>query len=530
MRLQILFVMVLTLASTRLARADGVDPLTQEDHECVAALREAGSQHVTNLELANAAFSRAQWGEAARLYALLPSDSEEMSRLPLRRRCQALAELGQREEALSVCRELLRLVIPNAADLQANVAALMLGSGRPSDEDLQASRQMARRADGIDPDSVWSLGARCAIAQRVDDRSALADCSARLKALAPDHWLTQRFAPASGGAARLGKLALFGLLLLGLLLTLGHRLYSRRRTLTAAVVASAFAVLWSGPASAQAFGIVTEPATEPNSSGSTTPEEQEANPEALAFAEEAKLLQELTDKITAAESFIIEKQDWAAAVSAYVEIVTQAPHCGKCWRRLCEGFSYVADPVQGAHACRQTIASPDNNAWDRAMLVHHLLSGKSEAQPDVRAEAKRSAEEAVSMAPGERWGYDARCEIALRENNLANLKACAKKLDELAHDDRKTLSLLFASALAEQRLSDAEALIARGEKEGLDAASVRVMRDKLLSKSPLSARLRRALPSALLAMLLTAGLIAGIRFLLAARSRKAALSLPKNPA
>ncbi len=502
------------------ARAHAQDDLTQEDHEGLAALSEADSGNADVLRRAQLAFARASWAEAAELYGSLP-ESDEGSRLPLRRRCQALTALGRREEALATCQRLLRLVVPNAADLQATVGALMLGDGRPTDEDLMAAQQMARRAEGIDPDGVWGHAARCAIAERVGDRAAAAACGARLRQLAPEHFLAKRFGDAARSEpSRALQLFLLAALGLGTLLTLAHALVTRRRVATGAMLAAALVMACPLPAFAQAFGIVEEPATGPLYSGPPSEQQHAAESEVLAFKEEAKRLQELTDKIASAEAAILERQDWQAGVSTYVEVVTLAPYCGKCWRRLCEGFGYLSEPVEGAHACRQAIASPDNNAWDRAMLVHHLLSGKSEAQPEVRAEARRYADEAVTMAPGERWGYDARCQLALRESDLPRLGACAKKLTELAPDDRKSLSLSFVVALGEQRFDAAEALIDRGEKGGLDAASVRAMRDELRARHK---GLGRMLPG-LIAVLLAVAAFIALRLLSNLRTRKTNLA------
>jgi hypothetical protein len=520
-RLRLLAILAVAWLATfsQTARAQARDDLTQEDHEGLAALSQANSANADVLRRAQLAFARASWAEAAELYGSLP-DSDEASRLPLRRRCQALTALGRREEALATGQRLLRLVVPNAADLQATVGALMLGDGRPSDADLMAAQQMARRAEGIDPEGVWGHAARCAIAERLGDRAALAACGARLRQLAPEHFLAKRFGDAARSEpSRALQLFLLAALGLGTLLTLAHALMARRRVATGAMLA-ALVMACPLPAFAQAFGIVEEPATGAPYSGPPSEQQHAAESEVLAFKEEAKRLQELTDKIASAEAAILERHDWQAGVGLYIEVVELAPYCGKCWRRLCEGFGYLAEPVEGAHACRQAIASPDNNAWDRAMLVHHLLSGKSEAQPEVRAEARRNAEEAVTLAPGERWGYDARCQLALRENDLARLGACAKKLAELAPDDRKSLSLSFVVALGERRFDAAEALIDRGAKEGLDRASVQVMREQLRAKAP---GLWRMLPG-LVAVLLAVAAFIVLRLLSKLRTRKTNLA------
>jgi len=507
------------------------DSLTQEDYESVSALRAAGPDVARKLSEADAAYARGQWTQAAALYGELPSDDEAGARFPLRRRCLALAELGQRALAVEACQKLANLVIPNAADLQAMIGASMLGTDRPRDAELKQVLAMSQRIENMDPDGPWLPVARCEIAERLKDRGSLETCVAQLKEMAPEHRLTRRFQQALGQGPRLAsflKLGLLGALGLGTLLTLGHRVFSRRRRAVATMALPVLVLLlaWPGRAGAQDFGIITEPPSSgPQYSGPPTEGEAKADELDKELQDETQLLSELTDKIKAAEALILQKNDWPGALVDYNAIIAKVPYCGRCWRRLCEGYSYVGMPVEGAHACRQVIASPDGNAWDRAMLVHHLLTGPDRDKKETREEAARAAADAVKLKPDDRWGYDALCEIALSDNDLPALKSCSDKLNQYAPDDRKTLSLLFTVALAEKRFSDAEALIERGRKGGLDAGTVAVMRKTLAAQGPIWWRLRESAPLGLLAAAIAAALAFGIRFLLNVRARSRAAAL-----
>jgi len=512
------------------------DSLTQEDYESIFALRDAGPEVTQKLHEADAAYARGEWQKAAAAYAQLPTGEDGASdgaaaRLPLRRRCQALTELGQKSKALEACKQLVNLLIPNAADLQATIAASMLGTGRPSDAELKQVLTMSQRIENLDPDGPWLPAARCAIAERLKDRASLETCTAQLKEMAPQHRSTRHFQQALGQGPRLAmflKLGLFAALLLGTLLTLGHRVLSQRRRALATVALPLLVLLLSWPrrAAAQDFGIIAEPSSGPQYSGPPTEAEAKADELDKELQDETQLLSELTDKIKAAEALILQKNDWPGALVDYNSIIAKVPYCGRCWRRLCEGYSYVGMPVEGAHACRQVIASPDGNAWDRAMLVHHLLTGPDREKKEIRDEAARAAADAVKLEPAERWGYDALCEIALSDNDLPALKSCSNKLDQYAPDDRKTLSLLFTVALADKRFGDAEALIERGRKGGLDAGTLAVMRKTLAAQGPIWWRLRQSAPLGLLAAAIAAALAFGIRFSinLRARSRASALA------
>ncbi|RYZ06964.1 MAG: hypothetical protein EOO73_14345 [Myxococcales bacterium] len=530
-----LMLVLLALAVTSLslpaaaARSATSEPPIPSDYESRSAIG-SNPAHAAILEKADAAFAEGRWAQAASLFGSLPTEDEEAAHYPMRRRCQALTEQGLRAEAVDACNSLLRRVVPDAADLQAAVAALMLGSGRPSDADLKQATLLMQRVEGLDPGSVWSEAARCNVAERISDRAALAGCSAQLAQLAPGSRLARPFTEVAEGAQRRRflKLGLLGAFALALLGTLLHRVFSGRRA--AAMISAAFALLcFQVPAHAQAAApgaAAPDAAPVPPASGSMSEDPQDV---ASAINRDMELVQKLAEHVSQAEE-LVKKNDWAGAVNEFVEVVTQAPYFVKGWRRLCEGYAYLGVPVEGAHACRQVLESPDSNAWDRAMLVHHLLSGPEGKKTEVRAEAKQLADAAVALAPGERWGYDAQCELALLVDDFVTLKSCSEHLDRLAPDDRKTVALAFSVALREKRLSDAEAIIERASAGGMDAASVERMRQMVAAQRPLLARVWRAAPLGV-GLGAMAGIIALLgRFFWGMRSRAQRLSLTESRA
>lgn len=483
--------------------------LTPEDHEERATLQAAAPELFQQLEHADRNFARGDYAAAEREYASIIEASPEPIGYPRRRRCQALTELGQREAAITACRDLLNTVVPSAADWEATVAALMLGEGKPSDNDLADARRFVARAEGADPESVWAAASRCAVARRLHDRAALSECAEQLARLAPDDALTRQFTaaqPAWHAALPWLKRGLLAALALAVTLTLLHRALGRR--VAAPALALAF-VLVSNPSSAQDFGIVEESAND-SCVGPPTAEDQTAADETDAFRDEMKLVQGILDKVKAAEQHI-ETGDWKSAVAGYNEVVTTIPYFVKGWRRLCEGYSSLGMPVEGAHACRQVLASKEAGAWDRAMLVHHLLTGPDAGKPATLSESKNLAAEAIAQAPAERWGYDAQCEVALKTEDTAALHRCTQKLDELAPDDRKTLSLLWSLALKEQRLNDAELLIERAQRSGMDEPTLTRMRQTLQARSSVGRRLMTSAPWGLVAAALGTALFVSAR-------------------
>jgi hypothetical protein len=158
------------------------------------------------------------------------------------------------------------------------------------------------------------------------------------------------------------------------------------------------------------------------------------------------------------------------------------------------------------------------------MLVHYLLVGKAGKTPAARDEARRLAEEAVAAAPGERWGYDARCEIAVATEDLKTLAGCTQKLRELAPDDRKTAYLGWWLALREGRYDDAEKVVDQAVTDGLDAASAANMRREIDTKRPLLSRVARHLPLGL-----GAGALAALVVLVVPRVARSLRSRQRQP-
>ena len=467
---------------------------------------------------ADAAFEARSWQKAAELYERASTMAKDEIAYPLRRRCEALTELRQRDAALRACKSMQNAKVSDAADLSALVGALMLGDGAATRTDLEMAKFLSRRIEGLDPDSVFSLAARCEVARRVGDGAALSACSKKLFELAPEHRLTRRFLASAHGGERSGtlKLLLFASLLIAIIATLAHRFFRpRRATHASTAVAAAMCLLCAAPfARAQAIGIIEEPA-DPNApaySGPPTKADLEHDGEVSAFKDEMKQLNELMDQINQAEDFITKKNDWPSGIKIYNQVITTIPYFVKGWRRLCEGYAALNLFEEGEHACRQVLASKEATAYDRALLVHHLLSGSKGKDPATRAEAKQLASDAVAAAPEERWGYDAQCEVAVLQKDRPALAACSKKLEQLAPDDRKTLAFAWSLAVTDQRYDDAARLIEDAKKRGLDEGTAKRMQRELESRLPLETRLKRRAPIGI-----AAGLVAAVAVMLVGR-------------
>ncbi|MFZ5893505.1 MAG: hypothetical protein ACOY0T_20760 [Myxococcota bacterium] len=483
---------------TSVSLAAPVEPRTPDDlEELMTAIPETPGLEA-ELQRADKAFEARNWQTALDLYRRAAELTKNEVAYPLRRQCEALTELGRRDEAMRACKGMQNAKVSDAADLSAVVGALTLGQGSLSPSELEIAKLLVRRIENMEPDSVFARAAQCDVARRVGDTSALSACSRQLLQIAPEHRLTRRFQQVASeqGKGRMLQLFALALLAVAILATLAHRfLRGRRGTRAAAVAAAACLIAAPSIVHAQAVGIVEEP-VDPNApvySGPPTKADLERDAELGAFKDEMKMLDELMGKINKAEEHIT-KNEWSKAVTLYNEVITTVPYFVKGWRRLCEGYVFLNMPEEGAHSCRQVLESKEATALDRAMLVHYLMSGPKRKDEASRQEAKRVAEEAVQLAPTERWGYDAKCEIAMVESDRTELANCSKKLQELAPDDRKTLAFNWTLAMMDKRFDDAQRLIEQAQQRGLDAVTAKRMQKELEAHLPLSARLKRNAP------------------------------------
>lgn len=103
-----------------------------------------------------------------------------------RRRCGELLQLGQRDAALTLCRDAAEKE-PIAPNLTALATALASGSSRskPSVSDLEEAYGLLSRAESLDPDDTYVALAQCQVAMQRQSVAELRNCSSRLDALAP---------------------------------------------------------------------------------------------------------------------------------------------------------------------------------------------------------------------------------------------------------------------------------------------------------------------------------------------------------
>src|SRR6185312_14484343 len=115
------------------------------------------------------------------------------SPLLVRRKCQALAALGRRDEAIDACTDAMKRSVNNGLVLRATAASLMSGKDAPSSTQVGYAMLHAERLRKIMQNEPWSAAAECDVAAKLGDMEMLNQCVARLRELAPDHYETKRY-------------------------------------------------------------------------------------------------------------------------------------------------------------------------------------------------------------------------------------------------------------------------------------------------------------------------------------------------
>jgi Zn-dependent protease with chaperone function len=167
--------------------------LEEFDRRILEELRSENPAAARLFEEADAARTAGRHGEAADLYRRVHVMVPRFSHA-LRRECNEEMALGNRPEALTLCRQALAI-----ADSPENQAALafLLTTGSAADTPTRAERSeaigIARRAVRDRPDDVFAQLAFCQVALATEDLPALKAGALRLRSIAPDEMSTHYF-------------------------------------------------------------------------------------------------------------------------------------------------------------------------------------------------------------------------------------------------------------------------------------------------------------------------------------------------
>jgi tetratricopeptide (TPR) repeat protein len=113
------------------------------------------------------------------------------SALAARRHCQALQQLGERDQAIAACRRAMQRE-GSPLDIRALVRVLLSSPKPPTFDDLYEMTLLTSRAQKSMPRQPWGYAAQCDIARRLGDAGLLDACQQALLRVAPEHAETKR--------------------------------------------------------------------------------------------------------------------------------------------------------------------------------------------------------------------------------------------------------------------------------------------------------------------------------------------------
>jgi hypothetical protein len=402
--------------------------------------------------------------------AAAPDDPADAS-LALRRECETLTAQGRRDEAVLACSNALQTV-RSGANVRALVSALVDGPTPPTSSELAIALTVtAQEHDrGGGP---TAAAAACDIAERIGDMIMLQQCADELRRTAPDDPATRR--AVSVLAAQCppwrfwGGWALIAAAVAGALVHAGRRAarrWARRASVPAAAAVTMVLLARPGAARADAPAVpehgwlnnkwhIDDEHPEAN-----IPSETERNADPLQFG---YWLQDLAWKAEHAS----RTGDHAAAVKYYSALAVAVPDRAIGFVKTCEEYEALGDGDKAIEMCGQALLRDGLTVHDYDHFIHLVLA---QPRPLRDKETASLAEVLLHMREdpaGRDFVDDLECQVGTRTSNVAQLEECTAALQARAPDDPKTISYLWALAVAKGNTGEAAKLVDRAKAAGV---------------------------------------------------------------
>jgi tetratricopeptide (TPR) repeat protein len=420
-----------------------------------------------------------------------------------RRDCEMRTAMGQRKEAILACSEALERLHSGISE-RALASAFIDGPSPPTNGDLYQAWLVMDRARNNPLGQVTLAATKCDLAERIGDGIMLQQCSDELGRIAPNDSATKRASAAlSAFGPRAGFWIGWGAVLAAVLLTLidafrQMRLRRRPGAPAAVLLASLLCTLVTLRADAKptpGANLSKWPVNLDNPEDGI-PNEKDRNEDPLNFgywlqdvAANAEIKSKAGDHETAAKL-------WAALGKA-------VPDRAVSYIKLCEEYELMGDLTRATSACGDALLRDGLRVQDYTHFVKVMLAKPGELrEKDVKA--LDAVLDHMKADPGGRdFVPDLECQVGAKTSNVAQLRECTTVLSVRAPDDAKTVTYLWALALAEGRFDDARKLGDRAKAAGVSGESVAAM-ERLTAAN--EARHRRTLVSLAAAALFAAGL------------------------
>jgi tetratricopeptide (TPR) repeat protein len=499
-------------------------PLDPADEREIATLRSAAPHAVALLDQGSALLEAGAFREAQALFLQAHTEYPNASIL-WRRDCEALTALGRREEAILACSNATQ-VIRTGPNVRAVVSALVDGPTRPTTIDLSEAVMLTatERSKGRGP---VPAAAACDIAERIGDMVMLSRCIEELESTSPrDPALARALRVLDAECPPYRFWVGWGAILAAVVITVGHalrrlrfRMRSTGASLVTGMVLSAALLVLPGTAAAQPQqqaaqrGMLSKWPVDDEDPGKNVPSEKERNADPLQFG---YWLQDVSLKGEHAS----KRGDHLAAARFYNVLAEQVPDRSIGFTRTCDEYELAGELDKAINMCAAALLRDGLRVKDYTHFVNLLV-----AKPGALS-AKETAALAQVIAhmradpAGQAFADDVECEVASRTSNIAQLKECTANLVARNPDDAKTISYLWALAVADGRLGDAQKLVERAKAAGVASEAVAKMQEATAKRS--TERVYRALLALLALGFLAVGVSVAARALKQRRALKGA--------
>jgi len=493
---------LLMLVSPRSLAATGEWQRNGYDSDDLATLQRRDPAFAAALLRGEAELRAGALPAAAATFAGLAKQAPE-SALTLRRYCQVLTELGQRQPAIEACEAAIRQR-QSAPTFRALVRALM--SASPTPEDLTFATQLASAAQRRQDDQPWGLAARADIAERMGDEKMLQSSVLELERIAPGHYETLRARQALNGFllpnwawagwAGLG-LALFGTLAHAAFAPLTRR-RARRRVLgvAASLVLVGATQLVPRPAFAAGDAAQATGAREPDDGALSkwpvsdadpkkslpTPAQRDANPMEFGYH-----MMDLADKADRAKA----KGDFLGVGKYYEAMAIAVPDRAIGYRKSCEGYEKAGDLEKALQMCRGALGAQGLELGDYLHFAQLLLAKPGPLAPTEVEDLTAITAHLKGETGGMVAGLQVQCGLAQRLDDVKLLEECATAVAKETPNDPKLPIYQWGIAMKREDYGRAREILAGARKSAVATPGIDVMDRMTQEQSALGRRAAR---------------------------------------
>jgi hypothetical protein len=247
------------------------------------------------------------------------------------------------------------------------------------------------------------------------------------------------------------------------------------------------------------------------------PSEKDRNADPLAFG---YWLQDVTWK---AETYA-KRGDHMNAARFYKVLGVAVPDRAVGYTKACDEYEAAGDRAQAIEACGQALLRDGLLVRDYVHFVDLMLAEPGKLDDKQQAALAQVITHMREDPAGRDTVDDVECRVGVRTSNVAQLQECTASLEARAPDDPRTVTYLWAYAIARGDSAAAQGLVARAHTAGVADAQVAAM-SKTTDDALWTWRLRAGL------WVLTTGLLAAAAVVLARTlkfRRRAAASSPSS--